>query len=207
MRRLVLLAYLLFAVPTTALGKYPYPYSCVTEIFNGSAGGSATLVGVSNGHGLLLSVWHVFSDGVKSPACRFPDSTNRIKCRVLALDERLDLSAIESDSIEGDATAYRVRAVRNDDGILKAVGYPFYARSEAGPHFTTGKFLRMDGDDLKAAFRPVVHSGFSGGGVFSPDGSLVGVVSGYNDDRESIACSGPALERFVSKWLKQGGQQ
>ena len=136
-------------------------------MFNGNAGGSATLVGVSQGRGLLLSVWHVFEDGVRSPVCRFPDSTKRIRCHVLALDQHLDLAAIESDSIEGTSTAFRVRAVRRDDGALQAVGYPFYARDESGPHFTKGRFLRMDGDNLLAAFKPCVHSGFSGGGVFS----------------------------------------
>lgn len=193
---------LLLAAPAWA--KYPYPYSTAVEVFNGNAGGSATLVGVSQGRGLLLSVWHVFEDGVRSPVCRFPDSTKRIRCHVLALDQHLDLAAIESDSIEGTSTAFRVRAVRRDDGALQAVGYPFYARDESGPHFTKGRFLRMDGDNLLAAFKPCVHSGFSGGGVFSLDGSLVGVVSGYNDRQESIACSGPALERFVSRWLTQG---
>ena len=205
--RLVRGWWLVLLVCAPCWAKYPYPYSTAVEVFNGNAGGSATLVGVANGHGLLLSVWHVFEDGVQSPSCRFPDSTRRIRCRVLATDQQLDLAALESESVQADQTARCVRGVRRDDGTLTAIGYPFYARQEAGPHYTTGRFLRMDGDDLKAAFRPIVHSGFSGGGVFAPDGALVGVVSGYNDSRESIAYSGPSLERFVARWLKQGGDR
>lgn len=199
-RLLPLLLFVLLVSPAWA--KFPYPYSTCCEVYCGSSGGSATLVGVSSGRGLLLSAAHVF-DGRRTAECRFAASDRRVRCRLLAVDDRLDLAALESESVEGTATAYRVRGVRTSDGTLCAVGFPFYARG--GPHYTTGRFLRMRDEDLLAAFKPVVHSGFSGGGVFAPDGSLVGVVSGYNDSRESIACSGPALERFVARWLRQEG--
>lgn len=189
-----LLLLLLLASPSFAV----WPYDSVGELQNGSAGGSATLVGVQDGRGLCLSCWHVFEQGVTSPFIRFGDK--KYKCRVLALDQRDDLSALEISAPPGIQTARCVRAARASDGELVAVGYPFYARGDL-PNWTRGKFLRYSGSDVEFDAHPFLHSGFSGGALFAPDGSYVGSTNGYGLGY-SYAASGPALEKFASRFMK-----
>ena len=188
---------------TASHAEFPYPHSVAVELRNGDAGGSAAAVGVANGRCLYFSCGHIFENNARSPEIRWPNSTRWQRARVLAVDAANDLSAIDSDAAGITETAHAVRCVRDSDGDLVASGYPFYAPRDKGPNYTTGKFLRLADSSLYFAAKPCVHSGFSGAGVFAPDGSLVGIVSAYNDSRESIAVSGPALVRFAAKWLRQ----
>lgn len=196
MRTLAIIVALLLAPSVWAV----YPYDCVGELQNGKFGGSATLVGVIDGKGLCLSCWHVFEGGVNKPWVRYGDK--KYTARVLGLDRADDLSAMEIEAPEGIPTAHLVRAAKPSDGSFIAVGYPYYARDDR-PHWTSGRYLNYSGNDVHFAAKPFLHSGFSGGGLFAPDGAYVGSTNGYGTDY-SYAASGRALENFASRWLKAG---
>lgn len=197
------LATLWFALAVTPLwAKYEYPFSCAVEVRNGTAGGSAAVVGVAEGRCLLLSCAHLFEGEGRAPEVRFPDSAQWFRARVLAVDSQLDLSAMDAPDTEVGDTARRVRVVKNTDDVLTTAGYPYYCAANKGPNYTRGRLLRIAEHDVYFAAKPVVHSGFSGAGLFAPDGSLVGIVHGYNDERESIACGGPAFTKFAARWVE-----
>jgi S1-C subfamily serine protease len=193
-----ILLLLLLASPARAA----WPYDSVGELFNGTAGGSATLVGVQSGRGLCISCFHIFEDGINAPYIRF--GATKYRCRVLALDKDADLSALEISAPPGITTPRCVRAAKASDGNLVAVGYPFYGTGDA-PHWTSGKFLRYSGSVVEFDAHPFLHSGFSGGALFAADGSYVGTTNGYGTDY-SYAESGPVLEKFAGRWLKVGAQ-
>lgn len=202
--RTALLHAILHLLAWAAAASAAYPYDCCGELFNGNCGGSATLVGVwkDEGKGLCISCGHCFDDGIQRPYIRFGEK--KYPAKVLAVNQRLDLSALLIDRPEGVATVRRVRAAKSSDGILMAVGYPWYAR-DGRPHYTTGKYLGYSGTDVHFAAKPYLHSGFSGGGLFAPDGSYLGSTNGYGEGY-SYAASGPAMVKFVSRWLKVEGQ-
>lgn len=175
-----------------------WPYDAVCEVQNGNAGGSGTLVGVKDDKGVVLSCGHIFDEGVRNPVARFGDK--KYRGRVLGIDKELDLSAFVIQAPEGIKTPKCVRAAKRDDGFFIAVGYPWYSRGKE-PHWTKGKYLGYSGKDVQFLARPYVHSGYSGGGLFAPDGSFVGVVCGYGEGY-SYAPSGKALIEFASRWIK-----
>ncbi len=176
-----------------------YPYCCVAEVQCGDAGGSATLVGVQGNRGLAITAAHVVEGGSRV-SLRFP---NGYKCKgsVLGRNPSLDLAAIELPAVKGLRTVYRVRPAKSSDGVLLAVGYPYYERGEGRPHYTTGPYLGYANSDVEFRARPSLHSGFSGGGLFAPDGSYLGSTNGYGDSY-SYAASGQAMVNFVGRWLK-----
>lgn len=177
--------------------EYGLPYASVAEVQCGSAGGSATLVGIKGDTGLAITAAHVVEGGSRV-SLKFPNGYN---CRgtILGRNERLDLAAIELPVVEGLRTPPRVRAAKESDGVLLAVGYPYYSKGE--PHFTRGKYLGYSGTDVHFAAKPSLHSGFSGGALFAPDGSYLGSTNGYGESY-SYAASGPAMVQFVGRWLK-----
>jgi S1-C subfamily serine protease len=216
-RILSLIVALLFAAPALAA----WPWDAVCDITNLKKdwdresgrwinhGGSGTLVGVSNDTGLILSCAHLWENGGKTAEVKFLSIKQPFRGQVLAVDHQNDLSAISITAPKGIATPKAVRAARPEDGVLVAAGFPFYSKGEL--HWTSGKFLNYSGSDLHFAARPYVHSGFSGGAVFAMDGSLVGVVSGYDYNAGvnrgwSIAPSGQALEKFASRFMKAGAK-
>lgn len=200
MKKLAGLLLLLLVAPAWA---FDYPYTAAIEVQNGSAGGSGTVVGVDEGKALVISCAHIFEGGSRGPFCKYPGDELRYRARVLGVSHQVDLSAMEIKAPPKVVTAYRVRAARESDGTLTAVGFPWYCKPGC-PHYTTGKYSKYSGCDVYFAADPHVHSGFSGGGLFAPDGSFVGVVTGYNDSGLSIATSGQTLEKFVGRWLKGG---
>lgn len=183
-----------------AWGGHPYPYNTCVEVYNGNAGGSGTLVGVKDGKGLVISCAHVFEGNNRSPKVRFSDSDTRLPAQLVGINPSLDLSALTIDAPKGCVSAKSVRAAEPTDGTLTAIGYPWYSRGRS-PHYTKGKYLEYRDNDVKFLAKPYVHSGFSGGGLFAPDGAMVGVVCGYGEGY-SYAASGQAFERFTGKWLK-----
>lgn len=204
MRYLTSILIALHFAATSLAVEYKIPFAgAVVEVQNSGSGGSATLVGVNaRGKGLCLTCWHVFEGGIARPTVRFPGEDKWYSARVLATDAELDLAAIECGLPAKPRTACRVRAVQPADGELIAIGFPYYA-ANLDPYITRGRFLAMRGADCYFAAKPTVHSGFSGGGLFARDGSLVGVIHGYTNRQESLATSGRQLETFVARWLKQ----
>jgi S1-C subfamily serine protease len=198
MVRLLLLIFVSL-LPSMACAATPkdWPYSCTADLQNGSSGGSATLIGVTkDGKGLVISCHHVFEDGVHKPTLKFP-SGYKCRARVLGFDRRNDLSALSIKAPKDAYTPICVRPARKSDGYLTAVGYPFYCNGK--PHWIKGKYIGYSGSDVH--IRCFVHSGFSGGSLYADDGAFVGVVCGYGDDY-SYAPSGPALVKFVSRFME-----
>lgn len=175
-----------------------WPYCCVADIQCGNSGGSATLVGINGTIGIAATAAHVVENG-DSVSLRFPDG---YKCKgsVIGRDTKRDLAAIRLTVKEGMVTPRGIRAARESDKTVLAVGFPFY--SEAGiPHWTTGPYLNYSGFDVHFKARPYIHSGFSGGMLISMDGYYLGSTNGYGDDY-SYAASGEAMTRFLSRWVK-----
>lgn len=206
MKRLAILLLLIFAVGARA----EWPYDAVCEIVNQQwerdpqagervrAGGSGTLIGTDGKQGLVLSCGHLFEHGGRTVSVKFPTIQGTATGAVIGLDLKVDLSMITIAAPAGIYGPTCVRAARQTDSELLAIGFPWYAKGKQC--FTSGKSLGYDGNDLHFAAHPFVHSGYSGGALLAPDGSFVGVVCGYGDDY-SYAPSGPALVRFVSRWM------
>lgn len=178
-----------------------WPFASVADIKCGDAGGSACLVALFSGgkEGLCISAAHVCENSTKAQLT-FPDGYT-CTGRVIALDQQNDLAAIRIPVKEGMTTPRCVRAAKLSDGVVTAVGYPFYSEGES--HWTQGKVIGYSNSDVKFSARPFVHSGFSGGALFSEDGAYLGSTNGYGTDY-SYAASGPALEKFCKRWMKTG---
>jgi hypothetical protein len=194
-----------------------YPYSCCADLSNGSAGGSATFAAIdSGGNAILFSCGHIFLDDNDRPMIRNPVATfcngEKMRCRVLDVDYQLDVSALKCKAPTGIATTRCVRKLRPSDSEVIAVGFPWYAKNERGsrnpwPHCVRGKLLGVEGNDIhfighgQTDTGKFVHSGFSGGGLVTPEGDLVGVVCGFSDGRRHYNYA-PAIVEFASRFMK-----
>jgi S1-C subfamily serine protease len=175
-----------------------WPYSAVCEITAGTAGGSGTLVAVNKTKltGVVITCAHIF-EGSRTPHLTFP-SGYKCKGQLLAADHRHDLAAVRIPIKADMQTPRRIRAATKDDGVVLAVGYPWYGD---GLHWTQGKVLGYSGTDVHFAARPFIHSGFSGGSLFASNGDYLGPTNGYGE-QYSYAASGQNLVKFVSRFCK-----
>lgn len=199
---LIALLVCLVAVPAHAEpAATDWPYSCVARIQAGNRGGSATLVGMSGTRGLVSSAGHVVGNA-KTVKLTFPDGY-QCEGRVLDVDRAIDIAAIECQVPATYRTPRRVRAARESDGTLVAVGYPSYSRAK--PCWTSGTFAGYSGNKVMVKMRRPIFSGYSGGMLIAPDGSYCGVTN-WAARGETLAASGQAMETFIGRWMPTGAK-
>lgn len=194
-----LIAALILCAQSQAVEPTDWPYSAVCDVSVGNAGGSGCLVAVNKAKqtGVVISAAHVFEDGGRI-TITFPDG---YQCggKLLGTDSRNDLAAVAIPIKQGMSTPRKVRAATKADTTVIACGFPWYGDGRL--HWTRGKYLGYSDSDVHFSARPFLHSGFSGGALFSSDGDYLGATNGYGDDF-SYAASGDALIRFVSRFAR-----
>lgn len=195
------LSAILFALVLACPSWAQWPYTCVARVHNGNTGGSATVVALTKDgtRARLLSCEHLFEDGVYSPYVTFGTQPTKYSCRVLGTNAELDLSALEIKAPPGMKTAKCVREATDSDTSVVAVGYPYYSRNGKA-YYSKGKILGYDMGCY--TFSAPVHSGYSGGALFAPDGSLIGVVCGYYGPRRSYAPAGKPFLDWASQYVE-----
>jgi hypothetical protein len=202
----------LFGLAILALAEAPnVAYDSVCDLTNDQgewadgqwarAGGSATLVGVGNGKGILFSVAHCFDNGGRTATLRFRGHEQSWKAKVVGIDFKHDLAALEIDNPPDVEMPPCVTVARADEGPYAMLGYPYY--SNGALCYTVGPLRYSDSGGRAMIAAPIrVASGFSGGGMFNARGEYCGPISGYNDEGLSIVGSGEPFARFASKWIE-----
>lgn len=200
MKLLLALLICLIAVPAHAQPQpTDWPYSCIARIQAGNRGGSASLIGMSGTRGLVITAAHVTGNS-RTVKLTFPDG---YECtgRVLDFDRGIDIAVIEATVPATYRTLRRVRAARESDGTLTAVGYPSYSRDKAC--FTQGRFTGYSGSKVKVSMRRPISSGYSGGALLSENAELIGVTN-WRSRGETLAASGAAMETFIGRFMPTG---
>jgi len=207
-----LLATLALLVILAAEACAAWPHDSVCAVSCSPYGGSGCLVGVTKqGRGLVISAAHVFESGNRQNiSCKFPTVARPLRARILGFDWQHDLVALDIPAPEGVATPTGVKAAGKDDGEITHVGYPWNAQGKQ--RYTVGRYLGYAGGGQSAWDRSQLHtrckviSGMSGGARFNRHGDYLGVISGMTGDGPNMdrcwGCSGPALTKFVGRWMK-----
>lgn len=189
-----------------------HPHDAVARVSCPPYGGSGTLVGVSkNGRGLLLTAAHVIEEGDRSRiSCTFPKINKTFRARILGEDRRYDIAALDIAAPEGIETPL-IAAPRKENGPFYSVGYPWNA--QGGLRWSKGPMIGFAGGGESAWLPSMLHtratviSGYSGGCTLDRYGRMVAIVSGMTGDGPNLdrtwGVSGPALEKFAARWLKQ----
>jgi hypothetical protein len=189
-----------------------WPHDSVCAVFCPPYGGSGCLVGVTkDGRGLVISAAHVFESGNRNNlSCKFPTVRERIRARILGFDWSHDLVALDIKAPDDIATPTCVKAASKDDGQITHVGYP--CNAQGSQRYTVGPYIGYAGSGESAWGRSQLHtrcrviSGYSGGARFNKHGEYIGVISGMTgngpDMDRAWGASGPALEKFVGRWMK-----
>lgn len=170
--------------------------ACV-KVRQGSAGGSGVMVGrAQDGRVAVLSAAHIFGTvGRASVALR--DGTSH-PAYVHALDRGADVALLSAQiPVNKPLVFTQVAAEQPTPGTMTIkIGFPAYAKGGANVRWgaavpTRGGFL------FNAAL--FVRPGDSGGGVFTEDGALVSIVSGYTSGDTLWGTGTAALHRMVTK--------
>lgn len=185
-------------------------HDCVGEVSCPPCGGSCTLVAKSrDGHGLAISVWHVFEEGDTSRiTCKF--GGKRYRARLIGTDKRYDLAALDIEHAPELDMPPAIVAARKEDGPFTCVGFPWNAQGTL--RWTRGLYLGYAGDGESAWLPSMLHtkthviSGYSGGARFNRFGEYVGPISGMTGEGDKLdrtwGASGDALLKFVARYTK-----
>lgn len=148
--------------------------------------GSGTIIGANGEIGLVVTVKHLFRDGVGDIIVRRRDG-HGYQGKLWAVDECADLAAIAIQDT-GDLPQVQISIGQPRNAITAGFG--------AGFRVQEGRFKQAsNAGDMFYTFHPT--GGDSGGGVFTPKGSLAGVV--WGEDGQSGATVGTdRLRRFLS---------
>lgn len=175
-------------------------------------GGSGTLVAVApNGNGLVLSVAHVFEGGnTRRITCEFPSTGKTYQARLLAVDNRYDLAALDVPNAPNVDRPKAIVVAKKEDGPFTCAGFPWNSRGQL--RWTRGEWIGYAGGGSSAYLPSMLHtrqqviSGYSGGARFNRYGEYVGPISGMcGEGRTMDRCwgaSGKALTDFVARFVK-----
>ena len=185
-------------------------HDCVGEVSCPPCGGSCTLVARNpDGHGLAISVWHVFEDGDTSRiTCKFRGQ--RYRARIIGSDKRYDLVALDIEHAPQLDMPRAIVPARKDDGPFTCVGFPWNAGGKV--RWTRGVYAGYPGDGESAWLPSMLHtrtnviSGYSGGARFNRFGEYVGPISGMTGEGPQLdrtwGASGDALLKFIARYTK-----
>ncbi|MCI0333687.1 MAG: serine protease [Planctomycetes bacterium] len=189
-------------------------HDCVCEIVCPPNGGSGTLVATrADGHGLVISVAHVFEGGNRAAiVCEFPAARKKYPARLLAIDESYDLAALDIPAVPDVDMPSAIVPARKEDGPFTCVGFPWNSRHAV--RWDRGDYIGYPQGNGTSAFAPsMLHtrthviSGYSGGARFNRYGEYVGPISGmcgeggaYMD--RTWGASGIVLIRFISRFVE-----
>lgn len=177
------------------------------------AGGSGTLLGISKDgkRGFLIGAAHVFERGcTRAITCTFPVDNKRRRCRILGIDRRYDVAALEVSSPPRIKTP-RITVARKQDEPFTICGYPFNANGRL--RWNQGRWITNPGNGESAWLPSMLHtsahsiSGQSGGATFNRRGEYVAVVSGNtghtpDNMNRTWGCSGDALLKFTGRYMR-----
>ena len=148
--------------------------------------GSGTVIGSNGEVGLVVTVKHLFRDGVGEIIVRRRDGHGYLG-KIWAVDECADLAAIVIQDT-GDLPQVQISSGQPRQAVFAGFG--------AGFRVEPGSFMQSStSGDTFYTFLPT--SGDSGGGLFTPNGSLAGVVWG-EDGQSGVAVSAARLCHFLS---------
>ena len=131
----------------------------------------------------ILTNRHVV-DGCAGVTLRGTDGQN-VVATVAAVDKTQDLALVNAASHPGAAVAmFRPAAGYLAGDIIGTIGYPDQGMPRIEPFLTKGQVLgpdRRDGKPARFAVRADIRPGNSGGPVFDPQGSVIGIMNAKID--------------------------
>lgn len=180
-----------------------YPYDSVAEILvpegafpNGDmryAGGSATLIAVSESQALMLSCKHVCLWPGKPVHLNFSTTKQEIEGRVIAVGRNQDIAMIICPRPKGLRPVPIARAHMEESGKITNVGYPGITGQL---EWQTGLLLETSRFEITYNCRPI--PGMSGGATFDQYGNIIGVITHYMKLRPmGGSASGPEMIKFI----------
>lgn len=161
--------------------------------------GSGTLVGVSQGHGLVITNWHVVRDATGQVSVEFPDGF-RSPATVLQTDETWDLAALLIEVPKVPPVKIATATPRRGDRLTIA-GFGSGEYREA-----TGLVVQFvsPGEDEPFEMLEVnvaARSGDSGGPILDQRGRVAGVLFGSADGHTNGSHSG-RVRWFLKRAVK-----
>lgn len=169
---------ILLLLASSAFAKYPYDSVGRTD-----AGGSAVLVEVKEGKGLIVTNAHVLTTQREMKV--FWPATGETKvCKPVFVNKDADFALMVCDSP-------KVKPVKCHIPTRKSVivaGFPYYERAYL--HWQLGNIVSKNKYEIRYTHKPV--PGMSGGAAFDINGRLVGIVKGH-DDKQGILVSMEAI--------------
>ena len=197
-KRLLLSLTLLLSTVAVSLGAYPY--DSVAEILvqegNQYAGGSATLIAVTNEQALLLTCSHVAMQVGKGVKINWTATGEQAMGKVIRIAPNgLDAALIICSRPKG-LRAIPVAPI--DITITETIVNAGYPGVTGTLEWQRGDVQSLDSDTLWYSCRPV--PGMSGGATFDQYGNLVGVIQFYTLDGGG-STSGRDLLFFLKRYI------
>lgn len=174
-----------------------FPYSSVCEILvesgNGYAGGSATLIAVSEDQALLLTCEHVALEAGKEVKINWASLGQLSTGKVLLVGVGQDIAMCICPRPPG----LRPVAVKAPvlGGVIVNAGFPGITGTL---EWQVGTVTEITETEVTYTCRPI--PGMSGGATFDSHGNLVGVITHYGWDSGGSA-SGSKMIEFVNKFM------
>ena len=168
--------------------------ACV-KVGQGSSGGSGVMIGRGQGGTVaIVSAAHVF--GSIGPArVKLRDGTSHV-AYVHAIDRKTDVALLSAEIATQVVTVPIAPGQPIPGTTTIKIGFPAYAQGAV--NVRRGPVVQTRGGHLFNA-QLHVRSGDSGGGVFTEDGCLVSIVSGYTGNDTLWGSGTPALHKMVEQ--------
>lgn len=174
-------------------------WKAVCRIHNGSSAGSGTLVGRDDNSGLVVTCYHLFTEGDFGPVCSFTNG-QRLVGKLVASDPTNDLAAIWISRPDVEPVPLADYRPEKGERIYSA-GYGSTATNQLAVnegivdrHVDRGN----NGDYEGVRITGTVRSGDSGGCFLNESGELAAVLWGGNE----VGVYGTS-SAFVNVMLKQ----
>jgi len=188
-------------LPTEDIHPHPAVVRVIVPERGATSYGSGTLVDVRGEHGLVLTNWHVVSDGISPPTVLFADGF-RSPARVIKVDRDWDLAALVIWRPNVDPVPVATEPPRPGE-VLAIAGYgqgPYrLASGRCTNYLAPNTRLPREMVELAAAAR----QGDSGGPIFNRRGELAGVLWGEGNGYTTGSYCG-RVRRFLSAVVPNG---
>jgi thiol-disulfide isomerase/thioredoxin len=170
----------------------------------GNSVGSGTIIDSRSGEALIITCGHVFRDAAKGGHIWVdlfgPGAPQGVLGKLIDFDLNAEIGLISIRTSYPVTVAHLAPAgyvVRNGDSVI-SVGCDGGADATPRQTHVTSINRYMGTPNLQVAFQP--QQGRSGGGLFTPDGLVVGICyAADREDNEGLFTALPALQKVLDR--------
>jgi hypothetical protein len=188
-----LLTAFLFLSPTLSWAAFPYDSVCEILVEDGNywAGGSATLIAVSDSKALLLTCKHVAQEPGNEVLINWASTGEQSVGRVIAVGTKQDIAMVICPRPIGLRPVPIAQADMEETGKITNVGYPGITGTL---EWQTGLLNWVSEYEIDYSCRPI--PGMSGGATFDQYGNICGVITHFRP-RSGGSASGVKMIEFI----------